>query len=99
MALPVVWTENAIEDYRLVVDYILQGWPVDIATRFIDKVEKRLETLSVFPNIGIPSSKEDKVKAIVVTEHNKLYYRVTEEFIEVLNLFDTRQDPQKNKYD
>ncbi len=99
MALQVKWTENALEDYRLVVDYLLKVWSVDIAARFINIIESRLETLSVFPKIGIASLKEDRVRSIVVTKHNKLYYRVSEDCIEVLNIFDTRQDPKKNKYD
>jgi plasmid stabilization system protein ParE len=99
MALPVKWTENALEDYKLVIEYLLKGWPVDIASKFIDIVETRLKTLSAFPYIGIPSSKVDKVRSIVLTKHNKLYYRVTNEFIEILNIFNTRQDPAKNKYD
>ena len=99
MALPVIWTEDALEDYRQVVEYLLQEWSVGIAAKFIDTVESRLETLSVFPGIGVPSVKEEKVRAIVVTKHNKLYYRVTDKFIEVLNIFDTRQNPQKNKFD
>lgn len=98
MALPVKWTDNALEDYRLVVEYLLQAWSVDIAAKFIDIVGARLETLSSFPDIGILSSKVDKVRTIVITKHNKLYYRVTDKFIEVLNIFDTRQDPAKNKY-
>jgi len=61
-------------------------------------VEKRLETLSVFPNIGIPSIKEPDVRSIVVTIHNRLYYRVSVTHIEVLNIFDIRQDPAKNKH-
>lgn len=99
MALQVIWTENALEDYKKVIDYLLKEWPINVAERFIDNVENRLETLSVFPNIGIRSLKEINVRAIVLTEHNKLYYRVTERCIEVLGIFDTRQDPLKNKYD
>ena len=99
MALPIIWTENAYEDYKKVVDYLLQAWSIDIAAKFINIVDSRLETLSVFPNIGVRSSKEEKVRAIIITEHNKLYYRVTSDGIEILNIFDTRQDQQKNKYD
>jgi len=99
MALPIIWTENAYEDYKKVVDYLLQAWSIDIAAKFINIVNSRLETLSVFPNIGVRSSKEEKVRAIIITEHNKLYYRVTSDGIEILNIFDTRQDQQKNKYD
>jgi plasmid stabilization system protein ParE len=60
MALQVIWTENAIEDYEKVVDYLLTEWSVGIASKFITTVETRLERLSVFPEIGIQSAKNDK---------------------------------------
>jgi plasmid stabilization system protein ParE len=55
MALPVRWTENALEDYRNVINYLLEEWSIDIASRFIDILEARLERLSLFPEIGIQS--------------------------------------------
>jgi plasmid stabilization system protein ParE len=98
MALQIKWTENALEDYRLVVEYLLKEWSVDIAAKFVDIVEKRLDTLSAFPLIGIKSEKEDTVRSVVITKHNKLYYQVSDKSIVILNIFDTRQHPQKNKY-
>lgn len=99
MALQVIWTENALKDYRKVIDYLLENWSVDIASGFIDTVESRLETLSVFPNIGIRSIKENKIRAIIITPHNKLYYRLSDKSIEILNIFDTRKNPDKNEFD
>jgi len=99
MALQVKWTENALEDYRKVVYYLLEAWSIEIASKFIDLLEERLERLSIFPEIGIQSSKNREIRAIVITKHNKLYYRNTKDYIEVLSIFDTRQNPQKNKYD
>jgi len=99
MALQIKWTENALEDYRKVVYYLLEAWSIEIASKFIDLLEERLERLSIFPEIGIQSSKNREIRAIVITKHNKLYYRNTKDYIEVLSIFDTRQNPQKNKYD
>lgn len=99
MALPVRWTENALEDYENIIGYLLEEWSVDIATKFIDIVEARLATLSVFPYIGIRSAKEDTIRAIALTKHNRRYYQVTSQSVLVLNIFDTRQDPKKNRYE
>ena len=96
MALPVIWTENAIEDYKLVIDYLLLEWPLPVAEKFVETIEKRIEVLSNFPNIGIPSLKDPSIRSIILTKHNKLYYRVYSDKIEILNIFDTRQDPEKN---
>ena len=98
MALEVVWTENAIQDYKLVIDYLLLEWSLPVAEKFAENLDKRIDVLSRFPNIGIASKKDLSIRSIVITKHNKLYYRLLSEKIEILNIFDTRQNPQKNLY-
>ena len=98
MALPVVWTQNAIEDYQIVVDYLLKEWPLYVAENFVSIIEKRTNILGIYPNIGVASKKDPSIRSIVVTKHNKLYYRITSVKIEILNIFDTRQNPEKNLF-
>lgn len=99
MALQVEWTLHAIEDYNQVVDYLLKEWSLGVATDFINNVEQRVQNLSSFPYIGIASIKDPSIRSIVITKHNKLYYRIGSEKIEILDIFDTRQSPKKNRYD
>ena len=90
MAIPIVWTQNAIEDYQIVVDYLLKEWPL--------YVDQRTHILGIYPYIGVVSKKDPSIRSIVVTKHNKLYYRITSVKIEILNIFDTRQNPEKNLF-
>ncbi len=99
MALKIEWTVNALEDYKQVVDYLLKEWSVKVATDFINNLEKRVNNLSFFPHIGIASLKDTSIRSIVITNHNKLYYRVSPGKIEILGIFDTRQNPSKNIYE
>jgi len=41
----------------------------------------------------------DDVLSVLITKQNMLYYKVFDDRIELLQLFDTRQDPTKNKFD
>jgi plasmid stabilization system protein ParE len=99
MALKIEWTANALEDYRQVVDYLLKEWPLKVAADFVNNLENRIHNLSSFPNIGIASLKDPSIRSIVITKHNKLYYRTSPDKIQILDIFDTRQSPGKNKYD
>lgn len=98
MALQIEWTPNALQDYELVVNYLLKEWATNVANDFISGLEERVYNLSLFPNIGIASSKEPSIRSILITKHNKLFYQVHSTKIVILNIFDTRKDPQKNKY-
>ena len=99
MALQIEWTLHAEEDYRQVVDYLLKEWSLKVAADFINNLEERVQNLSSFPHIGIASVKDPSIRSIVITKHNKLYYRTWPEKIEILDIFDTKQSPQKNRYD
>jgi plasmid stabilization system protein ParE len=99
MALQIIWTENALEDFNNIVDYLLKNWPLTVAENFIYTVQKRITNLSSNPSTGIVSRKFAGVRSIVLTKHNKLYYLFTEEKLTILNIFDNRQDPVKNKFD
>ena len=99
MALQIIWTENGVTVYKQVIDFLLQEWPINVVSDFVTNVESRIETLSVFPEIGIISLKEPDIRSIILTKHNKLYYQTSENKLEILNIFDTRQNPTKNKYD
>lgn len=99
MAFQIIWTINALDDYEKVVNYLLQEWPLAIVEAFIQTVEKRTEKLANLPYLGRVSAKEPSIRSIILTKHNKLYCRVFKDAIEILNIFDTRQDTSKNKFD
>lgn len=99
MGLRIVWTENALEDFHTIVDYLLKNWSYPVSKKFIQIVQKRVTILSGSPTIGVAFRKFSDVRSIVLTRHNKLYYSYDEETLTVLNIFDSRQDPSKNKFD
>lgn len=72
MGLRVIWTEHALEDYRLLVEYLSANWPANVVLDFIDTLETRLETLSVFPNMELPP---------VRIKQELLFYQNTTNFI------------------
>jgi plasmid stabilization system protein ParE len=98
MALQIEWTPNALQDYEQVVNYLLKEWSIKAAADFINKVEGRLYNLSELPNVGIASFKNPSIRSILITKHNRLYYQTKSGKLIILDIFDTRQNPQKNKY-
>ncbi|MCY7422396.1 MAG: type II toxin-antitoxin system RelE/ParE family toxin [Chitinophagaceae bacterium] len=98
MAYKIRWTAIALEDYERVVDYLIKMWSVNVATDFEGTVNKKLANLSGQPFMGIASKKKPMVRSISLTKHNRLYYRITDNTIELLNIFGTRQNPEKNSF-
>ncbi len=87
-----------MQDYYLIILYLEEAWSVEIAEAFVVLTESRLEIVSQHPLIGIFSEKQNDIRSILITKHNRLYYRVDQNKLIVLNIFDTRQNPASNKF-
>jgi plasmid stabilization system protein ParE len=99
MAFKIIWSESAIDDYSKVINYLLESFPLFVAENFIQITETRIFNLTAFPEMGKLSKKINGARSIVLTKHNKLYYSMSNDTIEILNIFDTRQNPEKNSYE
>jgi plasmid stabilization system protein ParE len=98
MAYKISWTDIALEDYYAIINYLLDKWSLKVAFDFQDIVNKKLNDLSRHPFVGIKSDKIPSVRSILFTKHNRLYYRITENNIELLTIIDTRRDPEKKSF-
>lgn len=80
--------------------YLETEWNLSVAKEFHATFVKLVLTLAEQPAIGSLSRKKKNVRKILITKHNRLYYRVNDNnSVTLLTLFDTRQNPKKNRYD
>jgi plasmid stabilization system protein ParE len=98
MAPEIRWSNNAIRDYKNVVDYLLVEWSEDIALRFMELLEHKIQAIAKQPYIGICSYDHPDIRSVSITKHNRLYYKISKDWLEIVNIFDTRQHPNKNTY-
>ncbi len=88
----IVWTEIALDEYEKVIDWLLLNWSVKIAMDFSSKVEQKLKLISRFPQIGRKSEYLKDCRKLWVSPYHLLLYRVQEDSIHILRLFDGRQN-------
>jgi len=98
MAYKVVYKKRFYNKLSALLNYLEANWSEEIAQQFLQKLDKRIETLKGQPYIGGPSQTIKGVRGILITKHNKLFYKITNDTIIVLNMYDTRINPKKNKY-
>lgn len=98
MAYQIIYKKRFLKKLFKLLGYLNDEWGSDVANKFILQLQKRLKTLSTQPYIGTPSSELKFVRSILITRQNRLFYRIKENIIEVINLYDTRSDPKKNRY-
>ncbi len=67
MAYEIEWTPKARGQYREIVYYITETWSVEVASKFIDTVKKKVELIALFPQLGRSSYKRKQVRKYPLT--------------------------------
>lgn len=81
-----------------VYEYILKEFSAKTAFEFLNKLEDRIELIIRYPEIGKPSLKISNVRSLILSPHNRIYYRLNGDIIELLCLFDMRKNDISNPY-
>ncbi|HEY2583121.1 MAG TPA: type II toxin-antitoxin system RelE/ParE family toxin [Mucilaginibacter sp.] len=95
MAKEVVLTAIAVNDFNNVIDYLTSKWGEAVKDNFIERFEKVTDLLANNPGIYAYFDNIKRIQKCLVTKHNMLYFIEKDTVIEIITIFDTRQDPEK----
>lgn len=95
----IIWSPLAENDLDNILGYLNKNWSNKIALRFINIIDEVLRQIAINPKQFPIINKNLKVRKCVVTKHNSLFYLQNNNRIEILRLFDNRQDPDKLRFD
>ncbi|MDZ7719553.1 MAG: type II toxin-antitoxin system RelE/ParE family toxin [Balneolaceae bacterium] len=93
----VVWTEEAARNVDSVIDYLQENWSQREVQRFLGKLRERVWLISQNPELFPESKVVQNTRRSVLSKQITIYYRVESLQIEILHVFDTRQNPHKLK--
>ena len=82
-------------------EYLLENWGLKAKNDFVEKLTQKIRQLALYPESCPKSTQFQNLYKCVVTKQTTLYYRITTEqnAVEIITVFDTRQDAQKLKKD
>ncbi|MFC5285246.1 type II toxin-antitoxin system RelE/ParE family toxin [Pedobacter alpinus] len=98
MTNEVIWSPESEIDLSIILDYLISDWNLEIATKFLKEIEYHINTISKNPKLYPIIYKPLKFRQCVITKHNSLIYFYKEEKLYVVRVFDTRQNPNKLKF-
>ncbi|WP_366915397.1 type II toxin-antitoxin system RelE/ParE family toxin [uncultured Polaribacter sp.] len=87
--------ENDIES---ILEYLKLNWNERIINRFINKVDDNIGLILEDPKIFPIINEELQIRKSVISKQSTLYYRENAGKLEIVRLFDSRQDPIKLKF-
>jgi plasmid stabilization system protein ParE len=92
---PIIWSPEADLDLEQILGYLENKWSVYVVQDFINNLFSTLEWISFNPDSFMQVNKSDNIRKYVLSEHYTLYFEVFDKHIDLLRIFDNRQNPNK----
>jgi plasmid stabilization system protein ParE len=93
MRRQIVWSPLAENDLANILAYLNEKWDEKVTNQFIDLTDEIIGQISVNPKQFPVIYKKKKIRKCVLTRHNTMFYRDSKSQVEILRIYDTRQDP------
>jgi plasmid stabilization system protein ParE len=91
----IIWSPLSKDDVANILVYLEKEWSSKIASRFLDILDLIILQIARNPKQFPVIYHKMNVRKCVITKHNTLFYRYKNKRIEILRIFDTRQNPDK----
>ncbi|HEV7382361.1 MAG TPA: type II toxin-antitoxin system RelE/ParE family toxin [Dyadobacter sp.] len=98
MARRVVWTKRATTNFKRIIIYLEDNWGSKVTRDFVKKSFRVIELIQDYPQLGSLEDREKGIYVFLITTHNRLFYRLSEDQLIILNFFDTRQGTLKTRF-
>jgi len=98
MAYKIIVTKKIEKSAAKVSQWLRNEWSIKSSNQFEKRLIETISEIILNPGIGRQSSKKN-VRSLSVTKHNRLYYKISKTSIILLDLFETKQSPTRNKYE
>jgi len=93
----IVISPQAKEDISAILSYLSKNWNQKVINEFLQKLETFYFTISINPRVFGYHDKQKNIRKYSLTKQNIIFYRNKKTVIEIIAVFDGRQDPVKLK--
>ena len=95
MSRKVVISKTAEKKLEKLFEYLVKEWSIKVKKDFVEKLDSSIEMIKNQPEIFPESKKGKNLRRCVITKQTTLYYRFNSKRINIVTLFDTRQNPNR----
>ena len=98
MTKPIKWSPLSENDLANILEYLYENWGDKVVNQFIIITENILAQILINPTQFPIIYRKKRIRKCVLTKHNTIFYRDGKKQIEILRIYDTRQDPNNLTY-
>jgi plasmid stabilization system protein ParE len=88
------FSDLSVYKLELLLEYLEEEWSVQVRQNFLEELKKQLEIIQANPYAYQASSIDPELRRCVISKQTSLLYEIGKDGIFVLNLIDSRQNPQ-----
>ncbi|MFC5271977.1 type II toxin-antitoxin system RelE/ParE family toxin [Adhaeribacter terreus] len=99
MSRKVILSKRAEKKLEQLFSYLTENWSEKVKADFVEKLDKIIETIRIQPESFQESEQQKGLHRCVITKQTTLFYRFNSKQIQIVTIFDTRQNPAKLKKD
>ncbi len=79
----------------ILLNHIIEEWGIGAKEKFIKEFKRTLDQVSSFPKSCPESLSIKGLRKCIITKQSSFYYRIKNSEIEIITIFDNRQDQNK----
>jgi plasmid stabilization system protein ParE len=90
---PIFVSERAEQNLEKIILYLEEEWSESVKKAFLEELNFNFERISLMPFVFPKSEKFDNFRKGLITKHANIFYQVFDDYIDIVTIQDTRQNP------
>ena len=91
----IVWSDEALSNLKNILTYLENNWSTKEINKFATLLDRQLNRIQNNPFLFAESESRSTIRKSVLTKQVSIYYRIKNKTVELISLFDNRQNPKK----
>ncbi|MBB3967485.1 type II toxin-antitoxin system RelE/ParE family toxin [Mucilaginibacter phyllosphaerae] len=96
--IKLIWSARALDEYERLLDYLMPEWGIAITKRVVDSITHQINRIQHSPEQFPIFIKSKNIHRCIISPQTSLFFKASDNTIEILSIFDNRQDPKKHGF-
>ena len=89
----IIWTDESLDGLKSIIEYLEERWTKREIKKFAKLVEKQISLIQNNPKLFPLSSRSNQVRRSVLSKQTTIYYKIVDNNVYIVSLFDNRRNP------
>lgn len=90
----IIWTDEALTNLADIIDYLEHRWTDREIRNFARLLNRQINAIQLNPELFPTSQTSKRLRKSVLSKQTTIYYRIDNDEIRIVTLFDNRQNPK-----